>query len=323
MHSSVVLERCLSYRQTEVDEAVQKVLSPLGGLNAFIRSGDRVILKPNLLAPKSPERAVTTHPAVVEAVVKLALDCGAKVSIGDSPPLPSAHRMARGCGIAEVARRLGVPIIDFRSPTTASRAPQIHTREIQSPRIDKTLLEADVVINLPKLKTHCQMLVTCAVKNLFGCIVGRRKALQHFRCKRSPDDFAAMLLANMEKVGSELTLVDAVMAMEGMGPSHGTPKPLHLLISGQDPVAVDRVVAELLKIDWRDHFVLRTAHRLGFSGVDLASLTIAGFPLDQAIPDTFELPELMPIGFSIPHLIKGIYKYCLNRMRKERPRSAS
>ncbi len=318
MSLTVAIERCSSYEIPQVEEAVQNAFAPFGGLEAHIKRGDRTLLKPNLLYAKPPEKAVTTHPAIVDVVARMAMDCGAKVIIGDSPPLPSARRVARACGIADVADRLGIEIVEFRRPTNKSRKETIYTNGVPTPMLDASLLECDVIINLPKLKSHCQMRLTGAVKNLFGCVNGRRKALWHFKKRMSPDSFASMLLAILEKTGPELTLVDAITGMEGEGPVIGVPRHVGLLLAGQDAVAVDRALAELLGMNWQDHFVLRMADRLGFPGSKLDAIHITGLPLNEARVDGYIFPDLMPIGFSISHLIKGLWRHFVQKWKGDR-----
>ncbi|RJP31482.1 MAG: DUF362 domain-containing protein [Candidatus Omnitrophota bacterium] len=316
--NTVSVQRCSTYDPNEVSCAIELGLQSLGGIGAYVSRGDRVLLKPNLLYGKPAERAVTTHPAVVEAVARMALDCGAIVVIGDSPPLTGAHRVAQACGIADVAKRLGVPIVDFRRPSKKTRKSPQFTQHILTPCIEQSLLDYDVIINLPKWKAHCQMLITGAVKNLFGCVTKRRKAFWHFRLQHSTDEFAAMLLAVMEKISPELTILDAVVAMEGNGPNHGNPVPLGLLLAGQNPVAIDRIVAELLGIDVENHFILRAAQRLGIPGTDLHSIPITGLSLDEAKVHSFQLPEIIPIGFSLAHLIRGMARYFSGKLSRKR-----
>ncbi len=321
MNNLVAIERCHSYHIDEVTDAVENALAPLGGIEAFIRKGDRVLLKPNLLNPKPSSKAVTTHPSVVEAAARMSLDCGAEVKIGDSPPIFSAQRTAKSCGIAEVAQRLGIEIVNFTHPTTETRTNPVLTAGIQSPCIEKSLLETDVIINLPKLKSHCQMLLTCSVKNLYGCVLKRRKALWHFRLQKSTDDFAAMILANYEKISPELTIVDAVVGMEGMGPGKGIPIDIGLILAGQNAVAIDRVVTELVHATPIENYVLRMARRFGFEGTDLESIQISGLSLEEAKLESFLLPDMYPIGFSMTHLAKGMVKYFINKFRN-RPKTA-
>jgi uncharacterized protein (DUF362 family) len=311
---TVSIQRCPSYDLAHVEEALSQVLQPWGGLESMIRQGDRVLLKPNLLFGKPSEKAVTTHPAIVEAVARRALDLGAQVFVGDSPPILSAQRAIHKCGIEDVVRRLGLQTVEFNKPTLEGWRPQIHTRGIATPPISGVLQDMDFVVNLPKLKSHQQMALTGAVKNLFGCVIGRRKAFWHFKLRSSADAFAVMLLALYEKICPGLTVVDSVVAMEGMGPGNGVPKPVGLILAGTDAIAIDRVITELVGMNGNDHFVIRKALSLGFSSANLENISIAGESIQNAKIQSFQFAELTPIGFSIPHLIKGIVKYVLQRM---------
>lgn len=323
MNTTTAIEPCRTYNADEVTAALARALAPLGGMEAFAERGKRVLLKPNLLAGKDPERAVTTHPAVVEAVARMALNCGAQVWIGDSPPIVGAHRVAAKCGIGAVAERLGVPVLNLERPTRESRRGQTRTRGIASPAIDADLLEMDAVINLPKMKAHCQMRLTGAVKNLFGCVPARRKAYWHFKLREGREAFARMLLALSERIAPELTVVDAVTAMEGFGPGNGDPVHAGLLIAGTNPVALDRVISEIVRVDARDHYVVQAAAELGMPGAALEDIELSGIRLEDAKLDSFFIPEPMPIGFSIPHLVKGMVRYAIHRWRGARRSAAA
>ncbi|MBN2329640.1 MAG: DUF362 domain-containing protein [Candidatus Omnitrophica bacterium] len=315
---TVSIQRCNSYDRTQVHEAVQTSIDLLGGIESFIKRGDRVLLKPNLLFGRPPEKAVTTHPAVIEAAARLALDCGAKVFVGDSPPISSAKRTCARCGVKEAADRLGLTILELNHPTENGWHAQSKTAGILTPPISGVLQDMDFIINLPKLKTHQQLYMTGAVKNLFGCVSGRRKAYWHFKLRSSVDDFAAMLLALHEKIAPGLTIVDGIVGMEGMGPGKGVPKSLGLIVSGADGIAVDCVIADLLGVDIQKNFILRKAQELGFSGADLQSITLAGESIEKAAVPSIEFPELTPIGFSLLHLIKGMMKYIAHRTHRRR-----
>jgi len=305
----IAIQSCETYQAESVQKALQETLNSLGGLDKFIQRGDRVLIKPNLLFGRPPEQAVTTHPIVIEAISRMALDCGAKVLLGDSPPLSSAARTAQRCGITDIINQLGVEIVEFKHPTHDGWNDQLYTSGIATPPLTSALQEVDLVINLPKLKAHQQLLITCAVKNLYGCVVGRTKAYWHFKKRNSVESFAAMLLAIYEKISPGLTIVDAITGMEGMGPGNGVPKPIGLIIAGQNAVAIDAVITEILGVNPIDHFVLRMAQNMEIPGSNIDQIKISGLPITAARIDSFEIPELTPIGFSIPHLIKGIFKY--------------
>lgn len=312
--ATVSIQRCPTYDPALIEDTISRALISLGGLESMIRRGDRVLLKPNLLFGRPPEQAITTHPGVVEATARMALDLGAKVFIGDSPPILSAQYAIHKCGIEDVVRRLGLQIVEFKKPTLTGWRSQTFTQGIATPPISGVLQNMDFVLNLPKLKSHQQMALTGAVKNLFGCVIARRKALWHFKLRASADDFAAMLLGLYEKIRPGLTIVDAVVAMEGQGPGNGVPKPVGLILSGVDAIAVDRVITEIVGMDWNDHFVIRKAAALGFPSANLEAISISGVSIQEAKIPSFQFAELTPIGFSVPHLIKGISKYILQRI---------
>lgn len=310
----VSIQRCRSYELSCVQAAVERSLEPWGGFSAFCRRGGRVLLKPNLLFGKPAETAITTHPVIVEAVARLALDCGAQVFLGDSPPLASASRNAQKCGISEVAERLGIQVLEFYQPTHTGWRQQQRTHGIATPAISRVLQEMDLIVNLPKLKSHQQLSITGAVKNLYGCVTGRRKAYWHFKCQSSIDTFAGMLLALYEKIAPGLTIVDAIVGMEGQGPGSGTPVNMGLILTGNDALAVDRTIAEVLNYENRDHFVLRKADEMGFPSADIQKIILHGLSLEEARIASFQFPELVPIGFSPLHLAKGILKYVWQRL---------
>ncbi len=312
----VSIQSCATYQAESVHKALAEALDPLDGLDKFIQRGDRVLIKPNLLFGRPAEQAITTHPIVIEAICRMALDCGAKVLLGDSPPLSSAARTAQRCGIADIVNQLGVEIVEFKYPTHDGWNEQVYTSGIATPPLSSVLQEFDLVINVPKLKAHQQLLITGAVKNLFGCVVGRTKAYWHFKKRKSVESFADMLLAIYEKISPGLTIVDAIIGMEGMGPGNGSPKPVGLIIASENGVAVDAVITEILAINSIDHFVLRMAQNMEIPGSNIDYIKISGLPIKEARLDSFELPELAPIGFSITHLIKGMVKYAREKIMR-------
>lgn len=310
MTAYVAIEPCASYRTEEVSTSIQRALGGIGGLETIVQPGDKVLLKPNLLFAKPAENAVTTHPALIESIAKLVIDCGAKAYLGDSPPLPSAHRVTKACGMADVMQRMDIELVEFKKPGTNMRKQPFYAKGIATPALESRLLEFDKVINIPKLKAHQQMVLTCGVKNLFGCVNGRTKAYWHFKLQSSRDAFADMILAVYEKVAPELTIVDGIVSMEGNGPGKGTPKPSHLILAGTEAVAIDRVITELVGLPPQEHPILRAAERHGHPCVHLANIEIGGLSIQEAKLENFLIPKLSPIGFSLAHIINGIWRSC-------------
>jgi uncharacterized protein (DUF362 family)/Pyruvate/2-oxoacid:ferredoxin oxidoreductase delta subunit len=194
-----------------------------------------LLIKPNLLAPHPPATAVTTHPAVVEAAIVVAKDLGARPAVGDSPGLHSAARAARVAGIEAVCRRHGVPLLDLGM----GGAETISGPTYRGLVLAREAVEARWLWNLPKWKTHTMMGLTLGIKNLYGCVPGKRKVAVHFRAGKDAAAFARQLLDLEHLLHPRLTVLDGVVAMEGAGPSRGTPVDLGLLLASTDAPALD------------------------------------------------------------------------------------
>lgn len=245
--STVSLVACESYDPDLVRSAVRAVLAPLGGMERFVRPGMKVLLKPNLLSDASPERATTTHPAMIRAVAEAVQAAGGTAWIGDSPggPISGNARVLRATGVAEVAAHVGAQLVPFD---------QVVWRRLDAQRpggrkatvdyfIAPPVFDADLVIDLPKLKTHVLTGFTGAVKNLYGVIPGTRKRDLHFKAP-GVVDFSPVLVDVLELVRPGLALMDGVVGLEGNGPgASGTPRRYGCLAASADPVALDAVMA--------------------------------------------------------------------------------
>ncbi|MDO9081116.1 MAG: DUF362 domain-containing protein, partial [Desulfuromonadales bacterium] len=237
MKTRVVLQRLDSYERQATKAAIEELLAPLGGISTFVQPGQRVLLKPNMLAGKGVDAAVTTHPEIVRAVIELVQSVGGIVSVGDSPGVGTPQQVAQRCGILSVIEETGAIFAPFsESIRITPRSGTFHHFELA-----RDIVEAEVIINLPKLKTHQMMGMTGAVKNLFGAVIGLRKAHGHLQAGADKSFFALMLLELAEEIRPALTIVDGVLAMEGDGPGSGDPIQLGVLLAGVEPMAVDVV----------------------------------------------------------------------------------
>jgi uncharacterized protein (DUF362 family)/Pyruvate/2-oxoacid:ferredoxin oxidoreductase delta subunit len=274
---TVAVRRCPSYDCSLVKEAVIKLGQDCaGGWAEIIPHGAKVLLKPNLLAPSTAEQCISPHPAVVRALVELCRDAGAaSITIGDSPGMGTAQRVAAKCGILEVARELGVAVVDFADSVTVPAPAGFHNRSFS---IARELVEADVVINLAKFKTHAMMVMTLAVKNMFGAFAGKRKAQWHLQSGRSQDHFARMLVELAYTVKPAISVLDAVIGMEGNGPNSGTPRKLGFLAASRDMVSLDRVACAIGGVAPDTVYIFRAARDLGLA-VDLDGITLSGDPI--------------------------------------------
>ncbi len=291
-----------------VRAAIEQTLEPLGGMSAFVKPGVRVMLKPNFVKAMDPAMGGVTHPVFIAETARLVREAGAAdVMVGDSPAFGSAANAARVIGLTPLLDDVGARIVEFRQIRRVCDGLEGGT--FQALSISGEALDADVLINLPKAKAHCQMVMTCATKNLFGCIPGRKKALMHCLVKNSRYLFGRMLIDNARSLYAALHLVDGIVAMEGMGPTRGTPHPWGWVVAGTDFCAVDRVIAEALgyQLDEIPHLVAAEHMKAGV--VDLEKIELAGATLDEMRATDWLRADLLPITFNPFRLAIGYIKH--------------
>lgn len=305
----VAVAHCKSYDPNTIGLAVNRLLNQLGGLEKWIQPGQLVAVKPNLIAKKKPEEAATTHPLVVEAVVRLVQIAGGKPFIVDSPGGPSSKSLLsavyRSTGMSAVAERTGS---DLSLDTTELVLAHPRGKVIKQLTVLKALAEADVIIGLPKLKTHCMTKYTGAVKLMYGAIPGLKKAEYHFNMQRL-EDFTQLLIDINTLLQPSLTIMDGVVGMEGDGPTAGTPREAGLLLASENPYAMDYVCSGLIGIHPEGLPLISLATEQGLCPSP-AQLHVAGDPLG-AISPPFKLPGHRQIDFDIPGPLKGV----INRLQ--------
>jgi len=292
--SAVTVLRCSSYEEEEVRAAVVRGFDLLGGVSSFCQPGEKILLKPNLLVPRGPERAVTTHPAVLRSAAEALLDAGATLSYGDSPGFGATSWAARRAGLADIADELGISLADFATSRTVSFP---DGRLIKQFSLARGVLEADGIVSLSKLKTHGLTRITCAIKNQFGCIVGPLKAEFHARLPDA-DRFSQMLVDLNRCLRPRLYLCDGVVAMEGNGPQAGKPRTLGVILMSRDPVALDATVCRLIDLDPAlvppiQHGVaagLGQADGIDYLGDPLEELAAADFDVNRSPRSTTDRP---------------------------------
>ena len=288
----VAVAHCGSYEIDTVEAAVRRSVDQLGGIAQFVRSGQRVLVKPNLLRPSPPEHAVVTHPAVVRAVVRLAQAAGAKVVVADNPSVPLLSQRAwqqayEVMGLAEVAAETGAQLNTRIAPL---QSPHPHGLLVKQVDVSGFLAEADVVINLPKLKTHGMMCFTGAVKNLFGVVPGLTKAGYHAKLQ-TVERFADMLLDLAAYVRPALSIMDAITGMDGDGPGTGDPFPIGAILAAPDPVALDVAALALVGHDPGSVPTVAAAVRRGWSTGRVQDLDLVGDAFDGLRVDGFRMPK--------------------------------
>jgi uncharacterized protein (DUF362 family) len=303
---AVTLTRCVDYSQPKIAEAIATQFKLLGGVEKFVRPGDTVLLKPNFIAPRSRRCATQTDPAVIIETAKLLKDFGARPFVGDSPAWGNVFTCVRKLKLEEPLKKLSVPVKQLNRPRKC-RIGAGHTRV----GISSVALDADVIINLPKFKTHQQLVATFAVKNMFGCVSGKRKALWHFAKGGNFYDFCELLIDIFTFLKPALTIIDAVSVMDGPGPIKGRARPLGYLIGGTEPIACETICCELVNIKPDELPIIKTARQMGFGCSEPDKIKVIGDNFPQTVCTDFELPKLIPLRFSLLHVCKSICRQIL------------
>jgi len=296
MPAKVAVARCASYEVEAVEKAVRGVLERLEPIE--IGAGERVLVKPNLLSARDPGEGVTTHPAVVRGVVKYLLEKGAEVMIGDSPcnRRVKTEELWEKTGMAEVASETGAELVsvDGRS---AMKVESLGEELYLTPYA----LEADAVVSVPKLKTHGLTRLTCGVKNLFGLIPGYAKLECHKKYHRIRD-FSRLLVAVLAAVRPKLTVADAIVAMEGYGPSHGHLVGAGLVLGSKDAAALDAVCAYAMGFKEGEVEHILQAGEAGMGEVELSNIDVEGEELSSLRMRSFRCPKVSVQGF-VPEFV--------------------
>ncbi|MBU1260811.1 MAG: DUF362 domain-containing protein [Planctomycetes bacterium] len=299
----VSLVKCADYDNRAVRSAILRHFELQGGIESFISKGDSVLIKPNMIAPKPASCATQTDPAVIVELAKILLDFGARPFVGDSPAWANMKACSEAIGIVEPLAKLGVGIKQLRKPV--NRRLEHSGAKIG---ISSIALGADKIINLPKLKTHQQLIATIAVKNMFGCVSGKAKAIWHYRKGATFDDFCTMLIDIYKLLNPVITIIDGVVMMEGPGPISGNPKRLGWLIGATDPIAAEIICCDLIGISPEQLPMAATARKIGFGCTSKGDIQIVG-DLPFADSQIRVVPaELTPLRFSFPRIIKSIVR---------------
>lgn len=296
--------RCADYEPERLEAALDDLLAPFGGLDTLARPGQTVLLKPNLLSNRRPEAAATTHPLLVEILARRLVRIGARVLIGDSPPLALGRieQYWKNSGLEQAAARSGATLLSFESGST--RPVTIKTGKGEfTLSMTECVFQADLVINLPKLKTHNLTIITGAVKNLYGLLPGLQKARFHRDLPR-PDEFSEMICGLAAAAPPMLTIMDGILGMDGHGPVGGRPIRSGILLAGNHPVAVDLGFCAVTGLEPASIPTHRAAHRIGFGPSQLDEVECHGDPLTDMRLTDFQLPRPPLVNRLPPGLVK-------------------
>ncbi len=310
----VYISRCPDYDEKNIRKSLEEVFKGLGGVESFIKPNDRVVLKPNLVSAKPPEKAATTHPALVKALGGIIREAGGIPVIAESPGGLYSELYLRHvynvCGMTEAARQAGIELNFDTSEVDVDYPDGMFLKKV---RAIKPLVEADVVINLPKLKTHGQMVYTGAVKNMFGAIPGVRKAEYHFRMS-GYSEFANTLIDIHCCLKPTLNIMDAVVGMEGRGPTSGNPRSIGLILGSRDAFALDLAALYIMGIDPRKVPVFDNAIKRGMCPEKLDKADILGEDIDAFRQNGFDVPQLEVLR-DIQFFDNRAFRFVANRLK--------
>ena len=307
MQTRVAVVRCHDYEERGLKEAVARSLDLVGGAAAALGSGRKVFVKINHLSPGSPpEGAINTHPLFAKPVLELLRDLGADVTVGDDIRPGAAAGGFEVSGYAAICRTAGVRLLNLKT-AGFREVPCPGGEVLGSVHVSNAVLEADAVLDLPKLKTHSFTAFTGAVKNMFGIIPCGSRLDFHNRFRGS-EAFSRMLVDVFACAPPRLTLMDAVVAMEGAGPSGGSPRRVGLVLASRDAVAVDAVAGEIAGFGPGDVATTSEAARRGLGTADLKEIEIAGEGLSDVRVKRFRKAAL-PVGLLKRRLPAFLYAY--------------
>ena len=285
--TTVALLPCSQYRTPDIVEKIDRLC---GALGFTLSPGTKVLLKPNLLRAAKPGHLACTDPLFIAAAARWFVDQGAKVAIGDSPAFGTARGVLRAIGAERVLAGLPVDCIDFDRAVPTVLAGGVKAD------IGAAALECDILVNLPRVKTHSQLYMTLAVKNYFGAVTGFQKPWWHLRYGNDPGLFAAHIVDLLAVLPGGVTLVDGIVAMHGTGPVSGEPFPLGLVGGAVNPVALDTALLQLPGLDMTKSPLWQECARRNLAGAKPDTLV---FPLDK--PEDFSGK-----GFRPPAVLKPV-----------------
>ncbi|MBL7070805.1 MAG: DUF362 domain-containing protein [Candidatus Omnitrophica bacterium] len=290
--SRVSIIKCSSYNTGNVADAVSRAVGLVGGIKGFVKEGERVLIKPNLISARDPDEAVCTHPEVVRAAVRLVKKAGGRPLIGDSPgsffTIEDIDHVYEKTGIKSVALEEGAQLLRFEK-----------SRMVNGYAIAEEVFKAASVISLPKLKTHMLAGMTGAVKNTYGMVPGLHKVECHRRMPKIRD-FAKIILDVFEITKPRLSIMDGIVGMEGDGPTSGKPRKLGLILASPDAVSLDAVVSHLVRLPFQKDVMLNEARRRGAGETNLDKVEILGEKIDSIGIKGFRLPITIRGMLAVP-----------------------
>jgi uncharacterized protein (DUF362 family)/ferredoxin len=289
--SKVALVRCNEYNEDMVYNSVKKGIDLLGGITQFVKPGEKIVLKPNVLRGNNPEKGISTHPSVFKAAGKLLQEARAQVFYGDSPSIGSCESNMKRAQLKQVGDEMGFILADFDHGKEVSHKTALLNKRFV---FANGILEADGVISLPKFKTHGLTRFTGCVKNQFGCIPGSLKGQFHVKMS-DPYDFAKMLVDINTYIRPRLCIMDGISAMEGNGPASGKIHWMNVLLFSTDPIALDSIACKMINLNPEFVPTSKPGEKAGLGNYHYDNIELVGDSLTSFIAYDFQVVRKLPV----------------------------
>ncbi|MFH0840328.1 MAG: DUF362 domain-containing protein [Candidatus Omnitrophota bacterium] len=302
--SKVSIVKCSDYDPNKVEAAVFRSVELLGGIESFVKKGDTVLIKPNLLSARRPEEVVCTHPEVVRAAIRLVKKAGAEALVGDSPGTflgtKAIEEVYEKTGIKGIAEEEGVKLVKLNKSRMVGGYP-----------IAIEALEASFILSLPKLKTHTLTVITGAIKNTFGMVPGLFKSQCHKKSPQ-PKNFVKILLDVYEIAKPGLSIMDGIIGMDGEGPAAGKAVNTGIVAASADGVSLDAVISKIAGVPTSKDIIVNEARRRNAGEVDLNKIEVLGEPIEMVKFKKFRLPVTASAVNALPDFIMDLMRGVLN-----------
>lgn len=283
----VSIVRVQDYDCEQIRTAADRSLNLICGLGKLVKPSDKVLVKINHLSPaSSADRGIITHPIFVEAILHLLRDCSANITVGDDIESIASNGFGVS-GFREMCKRAGVDLVNFKEKGFVETECSGHF--LKKTHISRVALDSDVLINLPKLKTHSLTVLTGGVKNMYGAIPSGLRTRFHGEYVR-PKDFGQVLVDIFSAIKPQLTIMDGVVAMGGEGPASGSLREVGVILASQDTVALDAVATKIIGLDPLDVYTTKYATERGLGIGNLKDIEVVGEKLEDVTVPDFKLP---------------------------------
>ena len=283
----VAIIKAHDYDHAQIHAGVKKGIELIGGLEKIVKPRSNVFVKINHLSPASPaERGIITHPVFVEAVLELLKTSDANITVGDD--IDSDIRDGfQVSGFRQMCQRAGFRLTNLRDAGFVETECNGHL--LEKVYLSRTALDADVIVNLPKLKTHSLTVFTGGVKNMYGTIPSGLRTRFHAEYMRS-EDFSQVLTDIFSTIRPQLTVMDGIIAMEGEGPASGSLRRLGVILISQDAVALDAVATKIIGFDPLDIYTTRYSDERRLGTGNLQNIEIVGDRIEDVTVIDFRPP---------------------------------